>query len=52
VEQESSSLRGYALPDDAARGEHKGFIEELVSEFPMVGGSPFADVALAEKRRD
>src|SRR5712692_6176847 len=50
VQKEACALRGYAPPDDAARRKHEGFIQELLGEFPMMGGRPAADVALIEER--
>jgi hypothetical protein len=50
VQQENRALRGHTLLDNTARGKDEGFIEELLGEFPMMGGRPAADVALTEKR--
>ena len=52
MQQECGALRGHMLQGDTARSKDEGLIEELLGEFPMMSGSPAADVALTKERRD
>src|ERR1700722_10293080 len=49
MEPKSDALRVYALLNHTSGREYQGFVEELLGEFPMVGGRPAADVAFAEE---
>ena len=50
MQHENRTLGGHAFFGDTPRREDEGFIEELLGEFPMMGGRPAADVAFAEER--
>src|ERR1700722_11914939 len=52
MELKNNARRCYSLLNDAAGSKYQGFVEELLGEFPMVGGCPAADVAFTEKCRD
>src|ERR1017187_59199 len=52
MEPKNHALRYHSLLNDAAGSKYQSFVEELLGEFPMVGGCPAADVAFTEKCRD
>ncbi len=50
VQHEDRTLGDHTILCNTPRSEDQGLIEELLGEFPMMGGRPAADVALIEER--